>query len=95
MLYCKLPVKREEIRVIGKQLLRSGTSVAANYRQASRAGSDAEFISKIEICTQEADDTAFRLELLNEECDIDDENLHWLLKETDELIAICVTMAKM
>ena len=48
--YCELPKNRTECQVIGKQLLRSGTSVAANYREASRARSDAEFVSKIELC---------------------------------------------
>jgi four helix bundle protein len=63
-LYCKLPIKRAEVQVIGKQLLRSGTSVAANYREASRARSDAEFVSKIDICAQEADESCLWLELL-------------------------------
>jgi four helix bundle protein len=49
-LYCKLPRSRAEVQVLGKQLLRSGTSVAANYREASRARSDPEFVSKIEQC---------------------------------------------
>lgn len=46
-LYVKLPMDREEVRVCGKQLLRAGTSVAAHVREASRARSDAEFISKL------------------------------------------------
>ncbi|NCC60195.1 MAG: four helix bundle protein [Verrucomicrobiae bacterium] len=76
------------------QMLRSGTSVAANYREASRARSDAEFISKIEICTQEADETVLWLELLRDECNIQSRNLEFLLKESDELISIFVTMSK-
>jgi four helix bundle protein len=87
-------LKREELRVIGRQFLRSGTSVAANYREASRARSDAEFISKIEICAQEADETLLWMELLDEECGIKNENLDFLLKESDELIAIFTTMSK-
>jgi len=75
-------------------MLRSGTSVAANYREASRARSDAEFISKIEVCTQEADETDLWLELLEENCEIISELMTWLRKETNELIAIFVTMAK-
>jgi len=55
--FISLDKSREELRTIGKQLLRSGTSVAANYREASRARSAEEFISKIEICSQEADET--------------------------------------
>ena len=53
--YVRLDRRREEISVLGKQLLRSGTSVGANYREASRSRSDAEFIAKIELCAQEAD----------------------------------------
>ena len=93
-LYCALPKQRSEIAILGKQFLRSGTSVAANYREASRARSDAEFISKIETCAQEADETDLWLELLEEECSIQSEELTWLRGETNELIAIFVTMAK-
>ena len=57
-----LDKSREELRVIGRQFIRSGTSVAANYREASRARSDKEFIAKIEICAQEADETQLWLE---------------------------------
>jgi four helix bundle protein len=87
-------LKQEELRILGRQFLRSGTSVAANYREASRARSDAEFISKIETCSQEADETLLWMELLSEECGIKSENLNFLLKESDELIAIFTTMSK-
>ena len=93
-LYCALPKSREEVRVIGRQFLRCGTSVAANYREASRARSDAEFISKIEVCAQEADEALLWLELLRDDCGIVGDDLVWFLKETDELIAIFVTMSK-
>ena len=93
-LYCGLPKDRTEVQVIGKQILRSGTSVAANYREASRARSSSEFVSKIEICAQEADESLLWLELLSEDCNINSEILDWLLKETNELISICVTMSK-
>lgn len=93
-LYCALPKNRTEVQVIGKQMLRSGTSVAANYREASRARSDADFISKIETCAQEADETSLWLELLRDDCGVNGEVLTHLLRETDELIAIFVTMAK-
>jgi len=79
---------------LGKQLLRSGTSVAANYREASRARSDSEFVSKIEQCAQEADESMLWLELLRDDCDIHSELLDWLFRESDELIAIFVTMSK-
>jgi four helix bundle protein len=93
-LFCSLPRTRAEVQVLGKQLLRSGTSVAANYREASRARSDAEFVSKIEQCAQEADESTLWLELLRDDCGIHSEALDWVLKEADELIAIFVTMSK-
>jgi four helix bundle protein len=93
-LYQILPKTREEARIIGRQFLRSGTSVAANYREASRARSRAEFISKIEICAQEADETQLWLELLGEGCSLDHELVSALWKESDELISIFVTMSK-
>lgn len=83
-----------ECQVIGKQFLRSGTSVAANYREASRARSDAEFVSKIDLCSQEADETMLWLELLRDDCAIISEKLDWLLDESNQLIAIFVTMSK-
>jgi four helix bundle protein len=61
--FAKLP-KLEAARIIGRQFLRSGTSVAANYRAASRARSKAEFIAKLGIVVEEADETLFRLDLL-------------------------------
>jgi four helix bundle protein len=68
--------------------------VTANYREASRARSDAEFVSKIDQCTQEADESLLWLELLRDDCAIDSDHLEWLLKESDELIAILVTMSR-
>ena len=68
--YVSLDRQREEISILSKQLLRSGTSVGANYREASRSRSDAEFIAKIELRAQEADETQYWLELLNEDCGI-------------------------
>ena len=93
-LYCSLPKGRAECQVIGKQLLRSGTSVAANYREASRARSDAEFVAKIELCSQEADESMLWLELLHDDCTIKSDLLDSLSKESNELISIFVTMSK-
>ena len=93
-LYQMLPKNQGETRVVGNQFLRSGTSVAANYREASRARSRAEFISKIEICTQEADETQLWMELLKEGCHFDHELVSSVWKESDELISIFVTMSK-
>ena len=93
-LYCDLPKTRTEVQVVGRQLLRAGTSVAANYREASRSRSAADFISKIETCAQEADETQLWLELLKESCGIGNKLLDQLWQEADELIAIFVTMSK-
>ena len=93
-LYCALPKARTEAQVVGKQMLRSGTSVAANYREAARARSRADFVAKTELCIQEADETILWLELLKESCSITLGLLDELLKEADELIAIFVTMVK-
>jgi four helix bundle protein len=92
--YVSLDKRREELRVLGKQLLRSGTSVAANYREGSRARSAEEFVAKVELCIQEADESQLWLELLRDDCGIDPKIVGPLWQETDELIAIFVTMAK-
>ena len=90
--YVKLPKEREEVRVLGKQLLRSGTSVAAHAREASRARSDSEFCSKLEGLLQEADESQLWLELLRDDCAVTCEQLASLLRETDELMAIFTSM---
>ena len=90
--YVKLPKEREEVRVLGKQLLRSGTSVAAHSREASRARSDAEFCSKLDGLLQEADESQLWLELLRDDCAILGEPITTLLRETDELMAIFASM---
>jgi len=68
--YAELPKEREEVRVIWKQWLRSGTSVAAHAREASRARCDAEFCSKLDGLLQEADESQLWLELLRDDCGI-------------------------
>lgn len=90
--YVKLPKEREGARVLGKQLLRSGTSVTAHSREASRARSDSEFCSKLDGLLQEADGSQLWLELLRDDCGIEGESLKQLLRETDELLAIFTTM---
>jgi four helix bundle protein len=90
--YVKLPKDREEVRVLGKQLLRSGTSVAAHAREASRARSDAEFCSNLDGLLQEADESQLWLELLRDDCGIQGEPVAQLLRETDELLAIFTSM---
>jgi four helix bundle protein len=88
----KLPPARAEVKVLGHQLLRSGTSVAAHAREASRARSNSEFCSKLDGLLQEADETQLWLELLRDDCGIAGEPMENLLRETSELIAIFTTM---
>jgi len=83
-----LPRSREA-DVVGKQLLRSGTAVAANYRAVCRARSKAEFISKMSIVVEEADETVFWIELLADTGLVRAQKLTLLLKEANELLAIC------
>lgn len=73
---------------IGRQLLRSGTAVGANYRAACRARSKAEFVSKIGIVTEEADESAFWIELLVDVGIMKKERLEDILRESLELTAI-------
>jgi len=93
-LYRALPRKDGVAEVIGKQLLRSGTSVAAHYREACRAKSDLDFISKLEGAQQELDETDLWLELLADSNVVSTKRLEPLRTETNELIAIFVTMTK-
>lgn len=86
-LFRALP-RTEEARVIGNQLLRSGTSVAANYRAVCRARSKAEFIAKLGIVVEEADETVFWLELLIESEIVRAERVAELLGEALEVLAI-------
>lgn len=81
-------------QTIGKQLLRSGTSIGANYREAKNARSRAEFASKIGDCLKEAAETAYWLDLLHAEKIIPRTNLTRIRTETDELIAILVSTSK-
>src|SRR6266446_7969617 len=90
--YVKLPRSRKEVEVLGHQLLRSGTSVAAHAREASRARSDSEFCSKLDGMLQEADESQLWLELLQEDCGIAGQHIDHLRRETDELMAIFVTI---
>ena len=89
----KLPDNREG-RLIGNQIFRSGTSIAANYRAACRARSIADFISKLSIVEEEADETLFWLELIDEMKILDNSLLDPLMKENDEIIAIIVASIK-
>ncbi len=89
-LYSALP-KTAEAQVLGKQMLRSGISVAANFREASRARSTAEFIAKLGIVEQELDETMLWLELLVEGQFMKRELVDLLHGEAEELLKIVVT----
>ena len=80
--------------VIGKQLLRSGTSVGANYRAACRARSQADFISKITIVEEESDESCYWLELIEESNLMKKELLKDIMKEASELTAIFTASGK-
>ena len=85
--FSRLP-KTEEARVLGRQFLRSGTSVAANYRAACRARSAADFISKISVVVEEADETLFWLELVVEANLVRAKIVESLRVECEELLKI-------
>lgn len=86
--------KTIEAQVLGKQILRSGTSVGANYREAYRARSKSEFIAKCGDSLRELEETAYWLELLVDGKIVPPELLAALRQECDELIAIFVTILK-
>jgi four helix bundle protein len=92
--FVSLDKKMDELRVLGKQMLRAGTSVGANYREASRARSDSEFVAKIELCAQEADEVQYWLELLRDDCGLQLPELEKIWTELDELTRIFVSMSK-
>jgi four helix bundle protein len=93
-LYSRLP-KQTEAQVIGRQMIRSGTSVGAQYREAIRAKSVADFISKVEGALQELEETHYWFELFGEAgILIDSTHLQLLMKEADELTAILVSSVR-
>src|SRR5213595_294368 len=90
-MFAALP-KTTEAQVLGKQLLRSGTSIGANYREAFRGRSKLEFIAKCGDCLREIEETAYWLELLVEAKIVPDTKLQPLRQECDKLTAIFVTI---
>jgi four helix bundle protein len=93
-LYCSLSKTDTVAQVLGKQVLRSGTSVGANYREANRARSKAEFISKMGDCLKESDETLYWLELFLEEKIVPAAKLQPLAQEASELVTIFITILK-
>jgi four helix bundle protein len=83
-----------QAQVLGKQVLRSGTSVAANYREACRARSTAEFVAKLGVVEQELDETMLWLELLVESGTVSNSKMAALHQETEELLKIVVRCIK-
>lgn len=92
--FCRTLPQNREGRLIGNQLFRSGTSVAANYRAACRGRSKAEFISKMAIVEEETDETYFWLDLIKEMNISSHHLVDILLKESNELLAITVSSIK-
>jgi four helix bundle protein len=92
-LFVSLP-KGTVAQLLGRQMLRSGTSVGANYREANRGWSKAEFIAKVGDCLREVDETAYWLELLVDENFVPKAKVADLRDETDQLTAIFVTILK-
>ena len=92
-LVASLPNTREA-NIIGTQLLKAGTSVGANYREANRARSKAEFRAKIGIVEQESDESLYWLEILKESGIASGKLLDELLIEADELVAIFTTIGR-
>ena len=91
--YSELP-RTVEAQVIGKQVLRSGTSVGAHIREGKRSRSDAEMISKTEGALQELEETLYWLELLTESGIVKADSVSAIMKEANELTAILVTSVK-
>ena len=89
----QLPETREGC-LIGNQIFRSGTSVGANYRAACRARSKVEFIAKLGIVLEEADECLYWLEILSESQIVNASLLEELMKEADELVGIFVVSLK-
>ena len=92
--YCALPKNDTLTQVLGKQVLRSGTSVGANYREANRARSKAEFVSKMGDCLKEADEFLYWLELMIEESVVPRRRLQPLADKANELVANFITILK-
>ena len=92
-LYRSLP-RTDEARILGKQLLRSSTSIGANYRAACRGRSRAEFAAKLGIVLEEADETVFWLELLEEGNIFPKGKLSDLAREANELVSIFVVSVR-
>ncbi len=86
--------QKEGARIIGRQLIRSGTSIGANYRAACRGRSRADVIAKLGVVEEEADETLYWLEMLIEGGYVNESKLSALMKETEEILAMTVASIK-
>jgi len=86
--------KTETGRILGRQLLRAGTSVGANYRAAARARSRADFVAKLGVVEEECDESAYWMEMIIERQLLKSRRLNDLLVEANELLAITVASIK-
>ena len=93
LLVGKLP-RTYTAEVLGRQVTRSATSVGANYRAACRARSSADFIAKMKIVEEEADETMYWLELLHESGIVSESTVREVLNEANEIVAIVVASIK-
>jgi four helix bundle protein len=89
-MFQRLP-RTDEARILGKQVLRSGTAVAANYRAACRSKSRADFISKLGTTVEETDETLLWIELLEDSGIVPLKKLEAIKAETDELLRVLST----
>ena len=92
--FCSSLPAKPEFRMISNQLMRAGTSVGANYRAACRSKSKADFINKLSVVEEEADECQYWLELLSEIGKSNSESIQTLLKEAGELTAIFTSTGK-
>ncbi len=92
-LSARLP-KLPEANVVRQQLAKSGTSIGANYREANRARSRADFISKIKICESEASETQYWLEVIKKMSWVSDNDLKSVCDECSQLLAISTSIGK-
>jgi four helix bundle protein len=94
IIYCKSLPKSEEAFIIKKQLIRSATSVAANYRAVCRARSDAEFFSKLSIVVEEADESVFWIEIIKDANIFNSNETTTILNEATEILKIVAKSRK-
>ena len=92
--FCESLPKDETSRILGRQLLRSGTAVGANYRAAYRAKSKPDFISKMGTVLEEADESGYWIELLAKAQKVNQSKAKPILQEANELVAICISSIK-